>query len=120
MAGLVSSVAGSLGGGGASRDIQSAFATAFANLPKEEGGYGGSSGGKPMASKSDGGADLNLKSLFGAEEKEETSPGREDIAFRNIASEDDIWHSQNPKGNNLFQIVSDKYDSVQRKTQIGF
>lgn len=94
--------------------IQGVAATAFANLPKEEGGYGGSGGAK-MASKGDAAAgDLNLKSLFGAAEKEERTTTGGDLAYRAPAS-DDIWHSRNPKGNNLFQIISDRYDTAQRK-----
>ena len=85
----------------------------FANLPAEDGGYAG--GGGKMASKGDsgGGDGLNLKGLFGDGAKEEQAAASEDLAYRSLAS-DDIWHSKNPKGNNLFQIISDRYDTAQR------
>lgn len=93
----------------------------FANLPKEEGGYnGGGGGGRGLASKKDTGDGLNLKSLFGGGEAEEKSAaGRTDVAFQGMGKADDIWHSQNPRGNNLFQIISDQYDNVQRKSSVG-
>lgn len=120
LGGMIASVASASGAKGDLSEIRSAMHSAFANLPKEEGGYGGSGGGKPLASKGDAGGDLNLKSLFGAGEKEgETSEGRTDIAFRDPAAEEDIWHSQNPSGNNIFQIISEKYDRVQRKSAVG-
>ncbi|MBC7385894.1 MAG: hypothetical protein H7301_07010 [Cryobacterium sp.] len=120
MAGLVSSVAASGGARGAEGEISGVMASAFANFSKDAGaGYSGGGAARSMASKGDSsGGDLNLKSLFGgAEEKDHVAAGNE-MAFRDVASSDDIWHSKNPRGNNLFQIVSDKYDSVQRK--VGF
>jgi len=120
LGGMIASVATASGAKGDLSEMRSALHSAFANLPKEEGGYGGSGGGRPMASKGDAGGDLNLKSLFGAGEKEgETSAGRTDVAFRDPAAEEDIWHSQNPSGNNIFQIISEKYDRVQRKAAVG-
>lgn len=119
-AGLIAMTATAAGARGDLSPIHSAVTSAFANLPREDGGYNGGGGGaRPMAGGSKDG-DLNLKSLFGAGEKtEETSPGRTDMAFREPASAEDIWHSQNPHGNNLFQIISGKYDHVQRRFAIG-
>lgn len=119
--GLIAMTASAAGARGDLSPIRDAVTSAFANLPKEDGGYNGGGGGaRPMAGGSKDG-DLNLKSLFGAGDKgeEETSPGRTDLAFREPAATEDIWHSQNPHGNNLFQIVSDKYDRVQRRFSIG-
>ncbi|MBS1961362.1 MAG: hypothetical protein JST04_04030 [Bdellovibrionales bacterium] len=101
-------------------EIRSHVDSVFANLPKEGGGYGGSSGGG-LAKKSDGGGGmdgLNLKGLFGGGEKEEKAAGNESLAYRGLAS-DDIWHSRNPKGNNLFQIISDRYDTAQRRQEMA-
>ena len=117
--GLVASVASGLGARDTT-EIHGAMASMFANLPKDDGaGYTGG-GGKSLAkSGGDTGGDLNLKSLFGGGDKEEhagaAAPG---LSFRGPAS-DDIWHSQNPKGNNLFQIVSDRYDNTIRRQDLN-
>jgi hypothetical protein len=120
----IASMASAMGAQDPRGEIKRTIASAFANLPQETGGYGGGGGsGLAKSSSSGSGSDLNLKALFGGAEGgggEQLSPGREDIAFRSIASEDDIWHSKNPKGHNLFQIVSDKYDNVQRKHSLGY
>jgi hypothetical protein len=87
---------------------------------EDGGGYklGGGGGSKSGGSK-EATPDLNLKALFGGdEEKKEEGPSNE-LAFRSPAAEEDIWHSQNPKGNNLFQIISEKYDGAQRKSAVG-
>jgi len=114
IAGLISAASG--GDPGTASEIHAAVSTAttqFANMPGEDGGYAG--GGGKMASKGDsgGGDGLNLKGLFGDGAKEEQAAASEDLAYRSLAS-DDIWHSKNPKGNNLFQIISDRYDTAQR------
>lgn len=121
VAGMMASIASAAGGKDMHDEISNAVKSAFANVPQESGGYGGSSGGRALSSsKSDSGGDLNLKSLFGgAGESAEQAAAGSDMAFRELASEDDIWHSKNPKGNNLFQMVSDKYGTVQMKHSLG-
>jgi hypothetical protein len=104
-------------------DIQSRSASIFANLPPAEGGYssGGAGGGKLADGGKGSDGDLNLKSLFGQNGGGEDHPIGDsgEVAFRGPAAEEDIWHSQNPKGNNLFQIVSDRYDTMQRRVGMG-
>lgn len=121
VAGMMASIAASAGGKDSRGEIASAVTSAFANIPKETGGYGGSSGGRAVSSSNgDSGGDLNLKSLFaGGGDAAQQASASGDMAFRELASEDDIWHSKNPKGNNLFQIVSDKYGTVQMKHSLG-
>jgi hypothetical protein len=117
--GLIGSVASSMGGGDTAA-INRMVASTFANLPQDSGsGYSGS-GGSSKLGKSDSGSgmDLNLKGLFGGGDKEEKSASNSDLAYRGLAS-DDIWHSHNPKGNNLFQIISDRYDTAQRKQPLS-
>jgi hypothetical protein len=101
--------------------IRSEAGSLFASIPKDDsgGGYklGGGGGGKAPAKEST--PDLNLKALFGGEGEKKEDVAQNELAFRNPAAEEDIWHSQNPKGNNLFQIISEKYDGVQRKSVIG-
>jgi hypothetical protein len=114
VAGLVSAIAPA-----AADQIRAVTGNAYANLPKEDSGYSAGSGGKLASGKSDGGSgDLNLKGLFGDQAKEESAVADNELAYRTLASED-IWHSQNPRGNNLFQIISVKYETVQRKSDLA-
>ncbi len=117
MGSLVASVAAGMGenDGG---PIRAAMASVFANLPKDEGGYGGGGGEKLATKGGDSGPDLNLKGLFGDQAKDEAAGTENELAYRTIANED-IWHSQNPRGHNLFQIVSEKYETVQRKSDVA-
>ena len=113
---MISSMADGMGAKGGGGEINAVTASAFANLPKDDGaGYSGGGGAK-LASKGggDGAGGVDLKGLFGGGEKEEKTAAAADLGYRSPASED-IWHSQNPKGNNLFQIISDRYDTAQRK-----
>jgi hypothetical protein len=121
--GLIASTAGTLGLKDPN-EIHSVMASAFANLPKDDGaGYSGG-GGHSVASKGGngggGGDSLDLKGLFGGAggDKPEQAAAANDVAYRGPAS-DDIWHSQNPKGNNLFQIISDRYDTAQRNSDMS-
>lgn len=121
-AGLIASAASAMGAKGDLSAINGVASSVFANMPKEDGGYSSGGGGQKTAGGGkDSGSELNLKALFGGGDKEgeATSPGRTDIAFREPAAAEDIWHSQNPSGNNLFQIISGKYDHVQRRSSIG-
>jgi hypothetical protein len=101
--------------------VRSEAGSLFASIPKDDsgGGYklGGGGGGKSPAKESS--PDLNLKALFGGDGEKKEDVAQNELAFRSPAAEEDIWHSQNPKGNNLFQIISEKYDGVQRKSAIG-
>ncbi len=122
LGGVISGAAQASGAKSGLDEVRASTQTIFANLPRETGGsYSASGGGGPVASTGGGGGgDLNLKSLFGGTEGDSraASGTTPELAYREPASED-IWHSQNPKGHNLFQIVSDKYDSVQRKSAVG-
>ncbi len=118
--GMIASAATAAGAKGNLSEIRSVTSTMFANLPQDTGGGYAGGGARSVASTGGKeGGDLNLKSLFGGEGGGEgEAQAAPELAYREPANED-IWHSQNPKGHNLFQIVSDKYDSVQRKSAVG-
>jgi hypothetical protein len=102
--------------------IKSQGDSLFANFPKDDGsGYklGGGGGGSKGGDSKDAAPDLNLKALFGGDEEKKEDGPKNELAFRSLAAEEDIWHSQNPKGHNLFQIISEKYDGAQRKSAVG-
>ncbi len=118
--GMIASAATAAGAKGNLSEIRSVTSTMFANLPQDlSGGYAGGGGRSVAAKGTKESSDMNLKSLFGAEEGGEgEAQGAPELTYREPAGED-IWHSKNPKGHNLFQIVSDKYDTVQRKSAVG-
>ena len=116
--GLISSIGGASGDPSHAAEIRGVLNTAMSAFGKESDSYKGGGSARSLASKGESSPDLNLKGLFGGEGKEEQAAAEGELAYRGPAS-DDIWHSRNPKGNNLFQIISERYDTTQRSRSLS-